>query len=311
MTRQELWRARYREDPYLEHLSRDELVQRFNDIFQNTLTFTREGKFALHPPGEVDDDRDHGENDASRWVIRFTHILEEFERRGIQVVGNDALLNRITFLKKRYPNTRRAAEIWEAAGGAQMPYLVKYGRKEHLCQLVDAGILRVAPASSYADPSLNPAIQDSELELEIHLRGARLHTLDGREIPVIGDVKVIDRVEEDYYVWCCSYSYDYRLFDDFDFHACVVIHQPREFMRRLTEQFMFQIPTAYCRQDVVSYIDPMRPVKEFSVRFSKHFRYAYQNEFRIVFLPRERSQPFKSVFLSLGDISTFCRLLTL
>jgi len=304
--------VKYDEDPYLEYLTVTELYGRFNDLMQNLLTYTESGKVGIQPPqsGGSEDDRDNGINDPSRWIIRFTHALQEFDRRGLPIPGPE-ITRQTPILQRFYTKAARATEIWNNAGRARDPYLVKFGQKQHLLEMMEQGKIRVAPASYYSDPSLNPAIQDSELEIKFNLRGARIYQPSGEEIPVIGDVKISDRLESDFYVWCCSYEYDVRLFDDFHYDACLIIDEPSEFLSRLLGQFGSFVPCRAHDHGRVTYIDPLRPVKRINVPMAKHFRYAYQKEYRAVFLPRRRGHRFNPLFLKIGSLRSISRLLEL
>jgi hypothetical protein len=78
-------------------------------------------------------------------------------------------------LDRPYANVKRAIEAWRDHHLAPDRAIIKYGRREHMTDLVERGRLRLTPASNYDDPSLNPAIRDAELEFSIHFPpGTRL-----------------------------------------------------------------------------------------------------------------------------------------
>ena len=71
MPRHEAWREQYRSSPYLKTLTKSELLQRLKDLVANTVILDGEGRGSLRSPHAGDD-----------LMIRFTHVLEEFVRRG-------------------------------------------------------------------------------------------------------------------------------------------------------------------------------------------------------------------------------------
>ena len=94
-------------------------------------------------------------------------------------------------------------------------YLVKYGELRHLRPMFEKGILRIAPASSYNDPSLNQARKDSELEVSVFLDPSETkielvdeHTLEPqRIIETLGSITFTMDFPSDYYVSCLSINY--------------------------------------------------------------------------------------------------------
>ena len=58
----------------------------------------------------------------------------------------------------------RAAELWDKLNLTAGSYLLKFGHKQHITDMIEKGVLRISPAESYDDPSLNPAIADREYE---------------------------------------------------------------------------------------------------------------------------------------------------
>jgi hypothetical protein len=59
----------------------------------------------------------------------------------------------------------------------------------------------------------------------------------------------------------------------------------------------------------VTYIDPFDPGSRLKQsRLPKHFRYAYQHEWRMVWTPRTGIDRLFSVFITLGDLKEYCDL---
>ena len=62
-------------------------------------------------------------------------------------------------------------------------------------------------------------------------------------------------------------------------------------------------------RDVVSTVPLATPDRRVDVHLCKHFRYAYQNEFRFVWLPDELQRDLPTVFLELGRLKEFCEII--
>ena len=65
----EIWRRDYRQTRYLNRASDDALDQRFKDVVNNLTTLTPKGQVGVL---EVTPSN-------TRWMILFTHLLEEYE----------------------------------------------------------------------------------------------------------------------------------------------------------------------------------------------------------------------------------------
>jgi hypothetical protein len=185
-----------------------------------------------------------------------------------------------------------------------------------MIDLVERGILRLTPASSYNDPSLNPAIRDAELEFSIHLRpGTRLQVeLEPgskvfHDIPGMAGLITHTKRCEDYYVFCASATFDPRLFDDFGYDACVLIRD----WERLIELVKIQrVPARTVFAGATVYLDPYMPHRAApSVQLMKHLRYEYQKEWRIFWTDPLPPPPLHPYFVELGNLSSFCELITL
>jgi hypothetical protein len=104
------------------------------------------------------------------------------------------------------------------------------------------GIIKINPATTYADASLNPAQYDEELRhFAVTSRERILSTLIGtdtpggpeREMPY-EPLKLFRYMEvPNFYVLCCAAGFDCRMFHDFDCDAALIIHGRAEFIRRL------------------------------------------------------------------------------
>ena len=115
-------------------------------------------------------------------------------------------------------------------------------------------------------------------------------------------------------------KYDYRLFDDFSrggqepYDSCLVIRNPQAFIDRMRECGETKLPGWDFNESPVTYRDPHHPVRgpgPVDVFFTKHFRYAWQREFRMAWLPPNAGDRLESVEFELGPLGDYCELLSL
>jgi len=251
-------------------------------------------------------------------LILWTHILEEYALRGL---GLPAMSGRDEVLlpKASWLRAPRAADAIKEKQLISGNYLVKYGG-EYLRETLKTGRIRLGPAASYGDPSLNPAIRDDELEISLELLPSEtsMHLVDKstgqkkNEIHPTGNVTAKYRSDTDYYVYCLSSVYDFRLYDDFTATCCLIITNPKEFISRLIRRFVEQFPGWDGWGDSVVYIDPLNPSRRgVTVFFNKHFRFAYQKEYRVVFIHPSAKNLLDPIFLELGSLENFAELIVL
>lgn len=313
MPRHEEWRRDYRADRYMAHISAAELETRAKDVYMNLLVISRAGKLGVLPTT----------TSGVQWMIAFTHLLEEFHLRygpypnGF-TGGFFKRANEFHVLSPSKALTQRAAAAVASQSMGSGAYLVKYGKALHLRPMFEDGVLRVSPASSYSDPSLNHAIRDDELSLSIcpdptKVRLQRVdrvtHTPDG---PVVAPTRIEITVtaRSNYFVFCLSGLLSARLFLDFgDADSCIIIRQVDPFLDRLHAAFVRQGGNYEQMHGAVRYVDPLRSrLKDVDVFVSKHFRYSYQHEFRVVWVPKVDAAELSPVWLNVGclrDIGTF------
>lgn len=115
----------------------------------------------------------------------------------------------------------------------------------------------------------------------------------------------------DYYVYCMDEIFDPRMFSDFNADACLMIKEPKRFLEKLYNDSFHKEKYKYY-SGKIKYFDPLldNPL-EGTIPFTKYFGYAYQNEFRCVFLPEKSIDklPWKEIYI--GDISKFVEIVDL
>jgi len=308
-----MWLAQYRTRRYMEHLAENELRQRAKDVFLNQLVLTKEAKIGLPPINA----------EGQYWMILWTHVLEEFViRYGPYPAGftNGFMKDLSSFPRPDIPLAKLAAKAVQSREVVQGTYIVKYGKAQYLKKAFKNGKILIAPATSYGDPSLNPAIRDEELEVTIQPPPSefRMEIIDPNTGEKKGDIrplgnKITTSSQTDYYVYCLSNLLTPRLFLDFDHaDACLLITSPQKFIELIVKEFE-QVATSFIAMSKpVRYIDPLNThLDDIEIFFCKHFHYAYQKEFRIVWLPYEPCQKLDYVYLTLGNLEDVCELITL
>lgn len=231
------------------------------------------------------------EKDGGYWMELWTHILEEYALRHTGLPGD--LNKRISIPDLESNTAAKACELVRRLKLEDGKFLFKYGESNRLVPAYSTGIIRINPASSYSDPSLNKAIGDRELEFNFQYPPSefRMEVFDRHTGKSKGTIEPIDgrltkSWKSDFYVYCASYTFNPRLFLDFNYDACLIIDNPRRFLDELTAEFEKQIPGFVGIDALVKYCDPLNtPMKGVSIDFCKHFRYAYQKEVRISWIP--------------------------
>jgi hypothetical protein len=302
-------RAAYRVRRHLQHLTKEQLRQRFIDIFLNLFTLRRDGKLAFPAPGE----------DSEFWKSLFIDVLEEHVLRfGPYPKGfEDGFAQNLDLPKFVGPMGARANKALASASHLGTLSLVKYGQADHLRAMLEIGKIRIAPASCYSDPSLNLAVRDDELQLDFFLPPSefKLEAFDHKTGRSKGPLQLVDNrfavtSKSDYYVYCLSAALEARLFVDFCSEACLVIKDPKRFSGRLVSAVKGELPDWEVGIEEVNYVDPVstNPIN-IQLFKTKHFRYAYQKEFRLICVPPKPIEQLHLRFIELGSLHDCCELL--
>lgn len=297
------WREKYLSNRYLVHYSLSELERRLEDILLNLLVFSEDGSPFFDQS-----------NQMGGLVERFIHLDEEMCQKGNSISSN--LLNDPSIYLDKYPSILCAIKAWNDRKPIMGNYLVKFAKRKYLHQIKDIGKIRVNPASSYNDPSLNKAVQDRELSQTIILpQGTKLKKKmplgEYEEIKGIQNMSVTNSYPTDFYVYCMAKVFQYRLFDDFDADACLLIYDLEIFL----DKFLNCLKTHYSdwllESGEIRYYDPFFPNNSSSIPFNKHFRFWYQCEFRIVLIPKSPVEKLEPVDLEIGSLDNCCELILL
>jgi hypothetical protein len=293
----------------MEHLSQSELEQRLIDILNNNLIITEDTKISLLPI----------KDENATWMIRWTHVLEEYRLR----YGPYPSGFRNGFLKDSpipRPDTTLASRASSAVSRETVPqddYLVKYGKHEHIRRMFKDGIIRIFPASYYDDPSLNHAIKDKELEFTVqpHPSNITIKYLDGKTrqpkgvLRPLGD-KITIKSQTDYYVYCLSCIFAPRLFIDFMADSCLIIKKPYDFVEKVLSAFKTIRGPLAGMAGPVFYVDPIfAKVEDANLFLWKHFRYSYQKEYRLIWVPDGPKNKLNYIDIAIGSLEDIATLI--
>jgi len=194
----------------------------------------------------------------------------------------------------------------------------KFGKSEHLVPMLEQGVIRIAPAASYADSSLNSAQMDEELKHLVRSPNERLMMnmygtdSDGNKVEIVPEYGELFRymMVPNFFVWCCGLGYDARLFHEFQADTCLVIHDQGAFTSRLNKAVQEQHSGTKFHHGPIMYYDPYTSKREqLKWGYSKHLRYLYQNEHRFIWnVNATELQPF---FVQLGPLHDIANLVEL
>lgn len=286
---------------YMEYLSKEELEQRAIDIFSNLMILSSDGKISLR---KID-------NYGLYWMDLWTELLEEFLiRYGDFPNGFESnFLKEAKIVKSDIDNKAKLAI--EKIGGIKDNCLYKYSKKKYNLESLKYGKFRIAPASFYNNSSLNYAIKDDELVFDLfqHPRNVSIKVQKNNQIiNPIGNLKRTYELNINYYIQCLSTSYEYRKFDDFEADSCLVIYDIEQFIKKVEQKLLEKYENfEFCFAEV-EYIDPLKYNKKPLVFFSKHFKYSYQDEFRIILVPNEPKFDLEEFFIEIGSMEEYAKI---
>ena len=309
LRRHEMWRHTYLARPYMVGAPDQRVAERFKNVFLNVNEIGSKGLLQPVPMKETDE-----------YMQVFTHLLEEYGSRS----GGppDALISAARApLMKYFENGKPTGyRMFEGYTQPSSRVLVKYGRREFLEQMFTHGKLRLSNAKFYNDEGFLDAVRDDETSRTFfiptykeRLKGRSSITIRGNVVEFGDDDIVIPLVFDDYYLFSLCEKIHYRMPDDFNADSAIVIREPERFKQCLIKAFAAKFPNWEAIHGKVTYYDPYRDYSKFSVpEMAKHFGYAYQKEFRIVFRPKQRVMTkLEPLQLSVGPMTDYADFVTL
>lgn len=287
-----IWIPEYRKNRYLRNLSDDEIRTRTHDLMMNGM---RLGEDLIYRPHWITDRRGYYVADRGLdWLRLLTECwLEIGDYRGSRIdlkPRNGEIVVAQRLAAKPWAKRPDLVEISDRSAEYRRPnVLFRYSRKEWNEAFLKTGAARIVPAAHYDDTCHSYAVRDNEREKTFMDRN--------------GDWWAA-RINN-FYVSCFSMAFDFRYFADFNADSCVVIRDVPELTRRI-------VAAARKLPDLIGekagaptiYYDPIctdAPGDGREIQFSKHFRYAYQREFRYCFTPKKPGE-LEPVTLCLGSL---------
>jgi hypothetical protein len=290
VTRQEYWEMHYRMERYLRHLTDQELGTRFTEVMNNLMSLTEDQKIGI-----IRMDAEGDQLSAS-----FAHVLEEYRLRGSGIPED--LIKELHLPNYEWPGIRIAFDAFNSLNVEPGTYLLKYSQAKYLTETIEKGIVRISPASTYDDPSLNYAIRDDELSFS-------LQSLEAKSEHIGGEVVT---ASSDYYVYCMANEFSLRLFGDFEADACLVVTQPLVFLNRLGNAVVRHLPgwSGFARP--VEYLDPAKvQMTDIDIFWTKSLRFTYQREYRLTWRPPTPRRNLPYLHVQVGSLHDCCKLIAL
>ena len=293
----EFWEFEYQCHRYLQNLSVEELVARHQAIVKNMEHLLSAERDVIPSVSFLS---------SWYWFRKEHQTRYEFFLRGAKSPVQSPNLYAFDRqssqppIRPRHPN---AGDI-----------LYRFGSFKYLMPDLEAGLIRISPASSYADSALDSARKDEEKEKSSYMAGqyTKITTLDGQTIPIIGDVKKTVSTQ-DYYLLSMAADYDELLFSDFRSDGYMVVKDPDALAERIEVGSQEQLPGWVFHHNPVEYFDPYEVPLGHShdPLMTKDFSYAYQREYRFIWLSENGEKAgghLKIPVVNLRDIAEVLQL---
>lgn len=292
----EMWEFEYSVSEYLSSLSDDDLYKRHQALIKNMRALTSSDRHII--PIEA------GFLSSWYWYRKEHQTRCEMAKRNLPmpqfIVGIpiEQPTNHSVAVKPIHPN----------AGNV----LYRFTEAQYAEKLLKQGSLYLKCASEMVEHEGHEARYDVETEKSYITLGkyTKITTLDGRPINFIGDVRYTTTLP-DYYLYCMSADYDETLLNEFG-GACVLIKSPREFSARLKEWGKKNLSGWDFFDLPVKYYDPYELIgrQHIDAGLSKRIEFAYQREFRFLFLPPAGGKAQKIPPIEIGSIEDIAEVIS-
>ena len=320
-----IFRRQYHLNPYLSGIGESEIRDRLIGITDNLARYDADGRPRLLKMNES----------FLYWRKKVEEIAEELRGRGNSLLLQGDQTRKVIKLShdlRTRPDYERFAPWGKVPKPSRQggPLLFKFGRKEHLKNALCEGRIRISPAGCYADPKLD-AVRRDEKELCLVFRPSSTGlpivveksetgaTLFDTSSPPAKQLAIEIGGDRDYYAWCCTKTYEPRLYIDFLADACLVIRDIDKFFALLDKAVLAK--SRFVRgmiADDVRYYDPLSPDDVFpeivdhplALYLYKDFRYAYQAEYRFIW-PVGEGIKIHPINVNLGSLKDICELLVI
>ena len=309
MRSQDSWAAIYFRDPYMIRLTEAQLFERFCDIYSNLVEIDETGKLTPKPMRLNDD----------ALLRKWTHLLEETGSRGgikesLVAAANEQL--QAYFADGAPPGVR----LFSGVQRPKSPFLVKFSKKEFIEKMYYSGEIRVSPASLYSDGSLLHAMQDLETKRNYTIpaynnlmEGQKSVELDGTLYDITQSDPSVSLEVPNYFLYSLCADTDRRMPTDFQSDAALVIKDKRKFLRRFLGALAQKLPGWKTLTGAVSYYDPLLDFQRYHPpEMTKHIRFHYQKEFRILAKTKKvNTRNLEPFFVSIGSMQDYSEIFSI
>lgn len=289
----EFWEFQYETYRYLSRISDAELSDRHSALVRNMHTLVRPDRHIIPI-----------QNYLSSW---YWFRKEHQTRMEFALRGNAVPVPPPEFTGDVAEVSSPESPTHPSAGDR----LFRYGSKDYLKPMIEHGHVRINPAFSYQNEQLGKARADEESAKHLFMPGqySTVTTEAGTTLPIKGNVQRTVSVP-DYYMLCSSWSWDAELLSDFNADACVVVHQPEAFAKRLNHTAQQTLENWWFNHCSVAYFDPHEPTRNQDIvaGLCKDFRFAYQREYRHLWMPPEGQKASGWQYLELGPLTDIAEL---
>ncbi len=300
LRRQDVWYLRYYREPYMSTFTGDQFNSRWVDIQDNLTQLSPELKISPADPRK-----------EPIWIERFTDLIAESQFRG----GIPSTLGKGILLEQFASNTSSKIEHIDF-GMWDKNYIFKFGQKKYNLQALQEGKIRFVRSGRYSATDMNKAQKDDENQFTFSVMPAFLKDLDGMSGLTAFDksgqkngIQLQFSSRDEYLVWCASSSYDPRLPYAFKADSVLVIKDRQRFERDVKNALLSFNKDFYVRTSQVKYLDPYIDLSlNLDIPFTKHFRFSYQDEYRIV---AEGINPPEELFVNITDLHSYAEIYSL
>lgn len=191
----------------------------------------------------------------------------------------------------------------------------KFSKRKRICALAHEGELCLNPATTYGEGGLSRgAFDPDELqnvqtlpdEVELTAYCGKTGKLKGK-LDVLEIGPTIAESETNYYVFCMSYAYMHRYYEEFDADTCLVITDPGRFINQACKEIMIRLPGWLVNAGTVRY----RSTKAFYTMWPRYDdifygkdsgKYGHQYEVRIVCVPPNPIKILERKIVNIGNL---------
>lgn len=308
LARHDWWRYGYYNSPYLILENDETIIDRFTDIFTNSLDISSEGKITPTPMIE----NDH------RLARLFTEIIEETNWRG--VLHKQSMSKAKGQIDSYFENgTPVGVELLNGVSDDSENVLLKFSKSQYVQDMYDQGRFRISPASYYSKGSHLRAVRDLETIRSYKLKainevinGSGTFNFQGKDIEIQNGVVPFQFEVGNYFLFSTCQRVSRRMPTDFDSDAVLIIHDKESFLKRMKLELEVSWPDWEFLQREVYYYDPYNDLPtDPDQEFYKHLSYAYQKEHRCIIRPHRNAiaaSNLKPFFVELGSLSDIAEI---